>query len=388
MRRFRCVRLVALALCVPLGITTTAGCDSISEAVVGEPFEEFHCPQPAHPALAVAVGARANSPAPTLTAEVRGLVADAMIGCGKITVVRVDGRPSIAGSTVFSTAAKNKQNFEIDKVEFLDQVTGLVTAARAQTPEANVLGALSLAAGAAGPGGTVVLVDSGVQTTDPIDFRKNNLPTKKPKAIADALKREGLLPGLGDRSVILSGLGHTAAPQGALDDRNRTFVEDLWREIVVASGAKDPVVLPAPNTAEAVTKNPTVSVVDFPIRVIELTCDSLSVLPDDDEVGFIPDRAEFRNLGAARAVLKRFAEFLHRNIDATVEIQGFVAHYGAGDLSQRRADRVRQELIALGVRNSITATGMGWGPYPDSTAPPDPRYDQLNRRVVISVSCD
>lgn len=386
MRRSRLVRLVALALCVPLGITATAGCSTIRDVFLSGEFE-FRCPAPAHPAVAIAVGARANSPAPALPTEIRRLIVDTMMGCGKITVIRVDGRPSIAGEAVFSTGAKTEQNFDIDTTAFLERVSGLITGATAQAPEANVLGALGLAAGAAGPEGTVVLIDSGVQTTDPIDFRDNDLPAKKPDAITDALQREGLLPDLGERSVILASLGYTAAPQDALDEHNRAFVVELWREIVVASGADDPIMLPAPNTDGAATNDPPVGVVDFPAGTLNLACNAVSVLPDNGEVGFIPDQAEFRDAAAARGVLRRFAEFLNTNADAIVEVEGFVAHYGDGALSQRRADRVRQELIALGVGNSITVEGMGWGPYPNPTAPPDPRYDDLNRRVTISVKC-
>lgn len=382
MRRPRSARLAALALCVPLGFLTTAGC----ALLVGEEFE-FHCPQPAHPPIALAVGARANSPKPAMPTEVRQLIADGMTGCAKITVVRVDGRPAVTGSTVFTTTAKTKQNFELDKVNFLQKIGTMLAEARAQAPEANVLGALGLAAAAAGPGGTVVLVDSGIQTTDPIDFRKNKLPTKQPKVIADALRRQNLLPDLHERSVILSGLGYSAAPQGALDDRNRTFVVELWREIVAAGGVKDPTVLMDPNTADSDTKSPAVGVVDFPISQIQLECNGEIVLPDDGEVGFIPDQAEFRNVGAARTVLQRFAGFLTANPSATVEIKGYVAHYGHGTLSQQRADRVKQELVALGVKNPLTSTGMGWGPFPHPSASPDPRYDQSNRRVTISVKC-
>jgi outer membrane protein OmpA-like peptidoglycan-associated protein len=386
MRRPRSLRLAALALCVPFGVTTTTGCGSVRELVFGEEFE-FHCPQPAHTPVAIAVGARANSPAPALPAEVRKLIAEGMTGCAKVTVIRVDGRPAVAGSAVFTTTARTEQNFNIDKAEFLKKVGAMLTDARAQAAEANVLGALGLAAAAAGPGGTVVLLDSGIQTADPIDFRKNKLPTKQPKAIADALRRQGLLPDLRERTVILSGLGYSAAPQAALDDHNRTFVVELWREIVAAGGVKDPTLLVEPNTTDSATKTPAVSVVDFPIGQILFECNAVAVLPDDDEVGFIPDQAELRNVGAARAVFQRFAEFLRTNPAATVEIQGFVAHYGHGNLSQQRADRVKQELIALGVKNSLTATGMGWGPFPHPSASPDPRYDQLNRRVTISVKC-
>jgi OOP family OmpA-OmpF porin len=354
--------------------------------VVGEKFE-FHCPQPAAPGLAIAVGARANSPAPALPTEVRKLITDAMTGCGKLTVVRVDGRPSEAGELTFSSAAKTKQNFQIDQDAFLKNVLTAVAAAKAQAAEANDLQALSVASGAAGPGGTVVLIDSGVQTTAPLDFRKDNLSSRRPTAVASALNKQGLLPDLTGRKVILSGLGYTASPQTSLDDKNRAFLVDLWREIALASGAKDPSILEEPNTSAATVTSPSVSTVTFPTAEMQLGCDTLSVLPDNGDVGFIPDQAEFRSPDAARTVLQRFAGFLTENPTAAVEVQGYVAHYSAGDLSQRRADRVQKELESLGAQNKITAKGMGWGPYPNPTAPPDKRYDQLNRRVVISVTC-
>src|SRR5512138_1602896 len=114
MRRSRLVRIVAAVAAVTLG-TAAAACDL-------NPFEEFefHCPQPVHPGLAIAVGVRANSPAPTLPREVRQLVADAMTGCGRITVVRVDGRPSVVGAAVFSSGARTEQNFEMDQASFLE----------------------------------------------------------------------------------------------------------------------------------------------------------------------------------------------------------------------------------------------------------------------------
>lgn len=382
MRRVKYRRLAALALCIPLSVVASTGCDLI------EPEFTFECPQPAHPPVAIAVGARANSPAPQLPLEVRQLIVDAMMGCGQITVIRVDGRPSIVGDIRFSTGARTAQNFELDKERFLNRVTGMIAGATAQVPEANVLAALSLAAAAASPDGTVVLIDSGVQTTDPIDFRQGDLPTREPEAVADALRRQDLLPSLTGRTVILVGLGYTAAPQDALDERNKTFVVDLWREIAAAAGASDISAQQAANTGAAVISDPPVGTVKFPVGVIVLDCDSMSVLPDDGEVGFMPDRAEFRDPAAARRVLRGFAEFLRNNPRATVKIGGYVAHYGTGELSQQRADRVRQELIALGVRNHITATGEGYGPYPDKTAPPDPRYDHLNRQVTISIRCD
>ncbi|MEU8071000.1 OmpA family protein [Micromonospora sp. NPDC049151] len=377
----RSARIAALALCVPL-VGAIAGCIPL----IGEEFT-FNCPQPAATGLGIAVGARANSPAPALTTDVRKLIVDTMNGCGKITTIRVDGRPSIVDDAVFGTQAKTKSNFAIDQKAFLDRVGAMIANAKAGAPEANVLKALSVASDAAGPGGTVVLVDSGVQTTAPLDFRRNDLLSRRPEAVAKLLRQQRLLPDLRGRKVIMTGLGYTAMPQEQLDDRNRSTLVNLWREIVLAAGAKDPVIDSSANTADSAVTSPTVSVVRFVVGDIRPDCDTLAVFPDSGAVGFVPDEAELRDPAGARKVLATFVAFLRGNPTAQVVVRGYVAHYGAGDLSQRRADRVKREFVALGATNRITAKGMGWGPYPSVSAPPDERYDQKNRMVTIEVSC-
>jgi len=383
MKLRRLIRVLAPAVCVALA---TAGCSKAHDVLFGSPFT-FNCPTPAGHGLALAIGARANSPAPLIPDEVGSRIVAATRSCAKITVVRVDGRPSVVGSLIFSTSAKTQQNLNLDLDGFRKKVNGLIADAKAQQPEANVVQALSVAAGAAGDGGTVALIDSGVQTTDPIDFRKHELPSRRPAAVVDALKRQDLLPDLSGRSVILAGIGYTAAPQDALADKNRAFLVELWRGIVIAAGARSPVVVGEPNTSAAAVSSPSVGVVSFPSAAIDPSCDSLSVLPDNGAVGFIPEQATFRDPAAASTVLQKFAGFLQNNPTARVRIEGFVAHYGTGDLSQRRADRVKQQLLLVGAVNPITAKGMGWGPYPTTNAPPGKQYDQLNRQVTIEVTC-
>src|SRR3954468_13235915 len=151
MRYYR--SLTALAVCLPLA--TLSGCGGITGLIGSDSFS-FTCPAERTPGLAIAVGARANSPEPGLPPEIRQLIVASMNGCGKITVVRVDGRPAVAGSSTFTTGAKTKQNFDIDQQNFRNHVIGMVQNARAQEPEANVLQALSIASDAAGEGGTVV----------------------------------------------------------------------------------------------------------------------------------------------------------------------------------------------------------------------------------------
>ncbi|WP_231925218.1 OmpA family protein [Micromonospora purpureochromogenes] len=381
MMTHRSARIAALALCVPL-VGAITGCIPL----IDDKFT-FNCPQPAAAGLAIAVGARANSPAPALPTDVRKLIVDTMNGCGKITAIRVDGRPSIVDAAVFGTQARTKSNFAIDQKAFLDRASAMIANAKAGAPEANVLKALSVASDAAGPGGTVVLVDSGVQTTAPLDFRRNDLLSRRPAAVAKLLKQQRLLPNLSGRKVIMTGLGYTAMPQEPLDDRNRSTLMNLWREIVLAAGATDPVIDSNANTADSAVTSPTVSVVKFVVGDIQPRCDTLAVFPDDGAVGFVPDQARFRDPEAAHKILARFVAFLRENPTAQAVVRGYVAHYGSGDLSQRRADRVKQELATLGATRRITANGMGWGPYPSVSAPPDAKYDQKNRMVTIEVSC-
>ncbi|MEO6700006.1 MAG: hypothetical protein ABI140_17350, partial [Jatrophihabitantaceae bacterium] len=196
------------------------------------------------------------------------LIAAAVPGCGKITVIRVDGRPSVVASVVFGTGAKTQQNFDADQAHFLAHVDDLIDSATAREPESNDLQALSLASGAAGEGGTAVLIDSGVQTTTPLDLRTNNLPSRRPDAVVAALKAQQLLPSLSGRSVILSGIGYTAAPQPALADKDRTFLIDLWRGIVITAGARPPLVIGDPNTNESAVASPGVGVVAFPAATV------------------------------------------------------------------------------------------------------------------------
>jgi OmpA-OmpF porin, OOP family len=125
---------------------------------------------------------------------------------------------------------------------------------------------------------------------------------------------------------------------------------------------------------------------------LNLGCNTQSTLSDDGPVGFRPDRTDFVDDAAARRALADFATWLARNPMAEGIVTGSTAHYGTnvgkGGLSQARADRVRSLLIDLGARpDQVRAVGIGWGPFPAQTAPPDPISDPRNRRVVIHLIC-
>ena len=309
-----------------------------------------------------------------------------------IDVIRVDGHPSIACAMSFKSDAANPVALADDLNRFKQQARGAVSATRAKVRRPTRLQALTLAAASAGPGGTVVLVDSGVQTVAPLDFHVPGLLDADPDAVVKELSTSGYLPDLSGRTVVLAGIGYTAAPQSPLDDRRRANLVHIWEKIVTAAGATEQTVT-SPNTAAALADVPAVSPVDVPpTDVIRIGCNTESILSNDGAVGFQPDSTTFVDSGLARQALAEFATFLKQNTRRRAELVGTVAHYGTDDgdggLSRSRAQRVRDVLVELGVDGGrIVAHGAGWGPFPTKAGPPSPTDDPRNRRVVVTITC-
>jgi outer membrane protein OmpA-like peptidoglycan-associated protein len=90
------------------------------------------------------------------------------------------------------------------------------------------------------------------------------------------------------------------------------------------------------------------------------------------------------------AALERFAQVVNRHYTgAVVTIEGFADPAGAAaynrQLSQRRADAVRQHLTDLGIQAQLRAVGMGAQRPVVRGAYRDQAGAQLNRRVVFVI---
>ena len=115
----------------------------------------------------------------------------------RFTIVDVDGRPLVRGQRHFRTDAGNGIAAEDDQNAFLNGLGNAVTQVRAE-PEVDVLGALDLA-GRSVQGnrpGTVVLVDSGLSTVAPLDFRQPGLLDAPVGETVEFLRANDALPGL------------------------------------------------------------------------------------------------------------------------------------------------------------------------------------------------
>ena len=305
------------------------------------PAHSPSCPTgPVATGLAIAVGDRADSPQPSWPVQLDSQL-DRIIKLTEqqaarhrtvttgATFVRVDGRPSIGCVLSYDDSAGNDTARNADRQAFMAAVHQEVSSLPATAPQADPLSALSRAAAAAGPGGTVVLIDSGLQTVAPLDFNRADLLDAAPGTVVAQLKAADELPDLSGRTVILDGIGYTAPPQVPLDEDQRDHLTELWLQIARAAGAARVQIISTPNTDPSGSGLPPVSTVSVPAPVnVHLGCSQQSVLPDDGAVGFLPNSTAFRDEGAARAVLTRMASWLRANPDASARLTGSIAHHG------------------------------------------------------------
>jgi OmpA-OmpF porin, OOP family len=378
------------------GVLVAVALTGCAAARSGAEDTGLSCPARAGGPVTVAVGARANSPAPVLPAPVVALMREAAKQGNAISLVRVDGSPSVAFQGAFRSDAANDVARRSELDAFVRQAVDRVGQLEPQSPEADVLAALNESARITPAGGTVVLLDSGLQTTGQLRFQDPGTFGADPSEVVGYLGARGLLPGLSARSVVLAGLGNTAQPQAALDQRLRGQVTAIWKAIVDAAHPSCVDVLDTAGSRASVTTPEQVSVVTLPSVQPFAACGT-TVLTDGSTVGFLPDQAVFRDRVAARTTLQGLAVVL-LNGRQRVELIGTTSSAGTSEpsrvqLSLQRAQAVEAVLVELGVpAGRITTRGAGsrWL-YRVNDRGPDgaliPAAAARNRSVVVRLSC-
>ncbi|MEU7832594.1 MULTISPECIES: OmpA family protein [unclassified Nonomuraea] len=345
--------------------------------------------------LALAVGSHANAPAPRIDPALVDLMKQSVKARHNIVLVRVDGAPEVVFDIPFTSSAGNDVSLEDDINSYLTAVEQRIKGdVPAKAPEVNVLSALSRAARSTEPGGNVVLIDPGLQTTKPLDFRE--VIDAEPSEVVAHLRKQQLIPDLTGRKVLLSGLGDTASPQPKPDSRLYQNIIAIWKAIAQAGGAACVAIDGKPNDQAAPTGVPAVSVVPLPSVPDTFTACSQADLSDGNHVGFLQGRSEFREPAEARKTLTNLASTIRKD-DLRVKLIGNTSSEGSQEhnlrLSKERANAVKQELIKLGVSaESITAEGHGEKGQnriddvaPDGTLLPGPAA--RNRKVIAQLTC-
>lgn len=347
-------------------------------------------------ALAVVVGGRAHTPAPVLTGAAAAARDLAVAQQSTLSVVVADGAPSVVGEPVQLRVDADGEAAG-QRAENRRLVDDAVAAARADTPESDLLTALQVAAESVAeePGlHTLVVVDSGLSTTGPMDATRPGLLDAEPKEVADSLADTGRLPDLEGFSVVFQGLGQTALPQPPLDVARRTQVERLWTTIATRAGAVVVEVEEFPDPPPPEGSFPDVRVVDAGTGV---SCTPLKLTLSGGGVGFRPGEINFLDRGRVIEVLGPIARQMQ---DRQIIGEVFGTHPAVGDparvteLSEQRAQEVANVLIELGVPVSqLRVKGLGsnfagYVPDRDGAGRLDPAAAALNRTVTIDFTAD
>lgn len=405
----RLTRLAAPIMAAFLALTAT-GCSSDVAAEPVAVSQKFATPDtdpsdalidgpPVSDALMLVVSAHANVPAPNVPAELASML-DAAIRAGvHISVVAVDGTPSIAwssGKYEISDANPGATTTDIDAVRsaLLAAVRGIA----ADTNGSDLVQALAVARDQAAANGSlhpkIVVIDSGLPDSGALRMTTPGMTVADPDEVAAALASTGAFPDLAGASVTLVGFGYTTAPQPELSGSQREKIVDIWSTVLTGAGANVEV-LPVPrSTAGPDTEHTTGTVEPAADPELHISAQAPAIFGDGSSLGFEPGLDVFRDQAAADAALDQIAAVLKTDPAQKVRIVGTTAGTGTEqsqkDLGTLRADAVARALIARSIDASrIESEGVGtqWPGYvydvlPDGTL--DPAVAALNRTVQIT----
>ncbi|KQQ09774.1 hypothetical protein [Rathayibacter sp. Leaf296] len=251
--------------------------------------------------LALVVGVRTGSAVPLID-EIPALLASIDAEGDSVAVIAADGEPRVVFDLTLPEISTNSDDREEELGWVADDVGRAVGLAQAQAAEVDQAESISLAASTfETPGGTIVLLDSGLQTTGPFSMQGGGLFGDAGDRVT-TLEESGALPDLAGTSVSFPMLGLTSEPQdpvteearGALTGQWQTFVERAGGEF--SSGGGSAVASPQSRTDLPV-------VTPVPIERPAPVAAGCRWTLGDGTIGFVQDEPEFLEKAAAEATI-------------------------------------------------------------------------------------
>jgi outer membrane protein OmpA-like peptidoglycan-associated protein/DNA-binding XRE family transcriptional regulator len=240
---------------------------------------------------------------------------------------------------------------------------------------------------------TLIVISSGVTTAGAFDLRRVGWGAS-PGAVASNLERHGLLPDLAGYKVVFSGLGNTSGDQPALPLPQQATLVSYWMAICQAARA-------ASCTTDESTRPEPHSRSTTPVPVVPVPSVTTVTGPHHSTATTLPNTLLFTSNSAtlipgADSALQLIAQEAQAQGDL-VAITGYASPDSGTPaynlaLSTRRADAVRDRLIALGLSpGQITrVTGAGAAGYSRSACLVHGKFDEarcaLLRHVVITLT--
>lgn len=347
----RCTVLLALALCL-------TGCDSDNSGETAA----MH--------LEVISGYHGNAPAPAVHAtDVYEAVNNCAASYGSVTLIVADGDPYIAGSYDIQAPDVNLSKAKREQIakDQTAQILGVLSTAKATTPEVDTLSAITLGARElADKSGEkhMLLLDSGLGTYGYVDFTKNLLRADS-ETVVTYLQEKQALPNLEGVYVTWVGIGDVAGEQEKLTPSNRNALISIWKGILNAAGATSVDILEGSYGCSLAEELPYVTPVEIiPDAPINIDLSEPLILAED-KVLFLPDSDVLANRDDAAATLKPIAEYMIDNPEFHIIIAGTTATVGSNEdcieRSFSRASAIKTLLTDMLVpADQITVVGLGY----------------------------
>ena len=350
--------------------------------------------------MVLIAGAHRNAPAPSLSQRLACQVAGVIRAGKPVLLVVASGQPQlhplslpdVNGGTLAGQGSRVQAGVQ--------HIQAAITAARPDSPGADDLAALAVAADAARSAGVphaeLVLLDSGLDDRGALDFTMPGMLGATPSEVAKQLKASSNLPSLYGFTVLLVSTGYTAPPQTPLPPKWRSKVTQTWATVLTSAGARVEIV-PQPAQGASVNTTQPVKLVPVPaITPVTPGTHTPIVFTGASPVRFEPDSTAFADPAAAAQALQPIARWLAADPSRHAWLVGTTADVGpiAGQraLSKLRADRVRDGLVALGASPAqISTKGVGsnfpqFAPDRDSSGTLLAGPATLNRSVRITLT--
>lgn len=327
---------------------------------------------------------------------------------GYISVVNADGVPDVVLASSFDIDDKYKsasaERLDMDARAKTKNLIAGMQSVIATDPEVDYLAALNLAVRTLSSlegydSKTIVVIGTGLSTTGVLDFQ-NNLISADPGTIVELLKQKEEIPAFDEITVYWQQMGDVAAPQQALSSSQKNKLQQIYGGIVEAGGGTFVYNEIIANPVNEGTAYPMVTPVELPADTpISFEPEMLNpeetenvlaepIVLTEEQITFIGDKAEYLYPEVAESVLKPIADFLMSN-DVTILLCGTTAGDGNSaytmELSQARADAVKQSLVDFGVDPSrIIPVGLGSSdPWHVYGIPTSNKAASCNRKVVL-----
>ena len=335
---------------------------------------------------------------PLLSADgrVAGYVVDQIFdklaeGAGKVSVIRADGQPEEVSTVVLEHDTTSTTTMQDSILANKVSLAKALRATRAQSAQADLITALSLAADAVRgqPSPAIHIIDSGLVTTGQVLMQTGLItPGTDPAALA-ARVSVGRLDGV---TVYMHGLCSTSGPQLTCPEYAKTFLRSFYKDLVQRNGGRlviDDAPLPVEITAADAGALPAVDPVPWvtaPISAQNTTSPPFSMVLTNDLLRFQPNTDNYVDLAAAQRVLAKVAAQLQVARYPSATVTGCTADdrprstlEAMRQRGQSRAEKVAADLRRLGATTILTPGTLGMAcPGYVPTAP------DSGRKVIIS----